>query len=64
MMGCMKEFLETNYPLVDWTDLAPFIFETIKVNGVRTVTLVTANWPSSTYPTAPTQAQITNWHNS
>ena len=64
MMGCMKEFLETNYPLVDWIDLAPFIFETIKVNGVRTVTLVTANWPSTTYPTPPTQTQITNWHNS
>lgn len=64
MMGCMKEFLETNYPLVDWTDLAPFIFETVKVNGVRKVKLITANWPSTTYPTAPTQSQITNWHNS
>ena len=64
MMGCMKEFLETNYPLVDWTDLSPFIFKTIRINGVRTVTLISANWPSATYSTPPTQTEITNWHNS
>jgi hypothetical protein len=64
MMACMKQFLETNYPLVDWTDLAPFVFEAVEMNGVTTITLITANWPSSTYPTQPTQTEITNWYNS
>ena len=59
-MACMKKFLTTNYPLVDWTDLAPFIFE----SSGNTVLLNSAAWPTDTYPTPPTQTQINTWHNS
>ena len=64
MMACMKDFLETNYPLVDWTDLSPSIFKSIDENGTRTIKLNLANWPSDVYSTPPTQTEITNWHNS
>lgn len=64
MMACMFDFLETNYPLVDWIDLGASIFNSIDENGTRTIKLNLANWPSHVYPTPPTQAEITNWHNS
>jgi hypothetical protein len=56
----MKDFLKTNYPLVDWTDLAPFMF---KMSG-NTVQLNLSMWPSDVYATPPTQSEITTWHNS
>ena len=59
-MGCMKDFLKTNYPLVDWTDLAPFMFT---MSG-NTVQLNLSMWPSDVYATPPTQSEITTWHNS
>lgn len=64
MMACMFDFLETNYPLVDWIDLGASIFNSIDENGIRTIKLNLANWPSNVYSTPPTQTEITNWHNS
>jgi hypothetical protein len=64
MMACMFDFLETNYPLVDWIDLGAYIFNSIDENGIRTIKLNLANWPSDVYSTPPTQTEITNWHNS
>ena len=63
-MGDLRDFLKTNYPLVDWVDLAPFIFETLVIGGVDTVTLVSNRWPSDVYSTPPTQTEINNWLNS
>jgi len=64
MMACMIDFLETNYPLVDWIDLGPSIFKSINENGTRTIKLNLAKWPSNVYSIPPTQIEITNWHNS
>ena len=64
MMACLFDFLETNYPLVDWIDLGAYIFNSIDENGIRTIKLNLANWPSDVYSTPATQTEITNWHNS
>lgn len=63
-MACLRDLLTTNYPLVEWIDLAPFIFESVNINGVDTVTVVSHRWPSDVYSTPPTQVEITNWLNS